>query len=412
MNKTAKNIFVFILFIFSISICQAQKFKTSDIVVSAYGGGNYDIEGRRPNMKSYGYMVYEASIGLQTNPEDGSCYSQAYGYPIFNFGFSLARTGNFRFYDQTKFNDLYTIYGSFERTLLRRKWFSLGYLLDFGFTYNPGKYDPVNNPGNNWLSSPVMAYVGAGAFASVHLGKRWEIGIDTRFRHYSNGRLALPNEALNSIGVGFFARYRLSDYDHTKYVNNIKKKAEYKKGMQYIISLGGGVHTCMAEWNSKIETESDPVKKKSIKLKAHPKLSLSADFLYRYSMRYASGISLEMYYSSNMEELRESDLIVYGEEAVNNCPGYSPISIGIALTHEVYWHNLAVHVSVGAYPYRHKGVNGEEAEKLGDRERGWHYEKAGLRYYFPKFGNTFLGFAVKAHSLKSEYLEFSAGIRL
>ena len=94
-------------------------------------------------MKSYGYMVYEASIGLQTNPEDGSCYSQAYGYPIFNFGFSLARTGNFRFYDQTKFNDLYTIFGSFERTLLRRKWFSLGYLLDFGFTYNPGKYDPV-----------------------------------------------------------------------------------------------------------------------------------------------------------------------------------------------------------------------------------------------------------------------------
>ena len=119
-----------------------------------------------------------------------------------------------------------------------------------------------------------------------------------------------------------------------------------------------------------------------------------------------------MYYSSNMEELRESDLIVYGEEAVNNCPGYSPISIGIALTHEVYWHNLAFHVSVGAYPYRHKGVNGEEAENWGDRERGWHYEKAGLRYYFPKFGNTFLGFAVKAHSLKSEYLEFSAGIRL
>jgi hypothetical protein len=113
-----------------------------------------------------------------------------------------------------------------------------------------------------------------------------------------------------------------------------------------------------------------------------------------------------------MKELEASDRIVYGDEEVANSPGYSPISVGLALVHEVYWHNLAVHVAVGAYPYRHKGVNGIEAKEAGDRERGWHYEKAGLRYYFPKFGDTFLGFAIKSHSIKAEYLEFSAGIRI
>ena len=412
MKISIKTIAVLsLLFLFQAEI-QAQRLRAKDMVITGHGWYGFDMERTRPNLKTFGYMTYEASVGFQTNPADSSAYAQQFGYPILNFGFSLARTENFKFYDQTRFPDLYSLYGSFERTLLRRKWFSLGYLLDFGVTYNPGRYDPVNNPGNNWLSSPVMAYFGAGAFAKVHLGKRWEIGADAMFRHYSNGRLALPNEALNALGVGLFARYRLEDYDYKKYTGVPRLRRDYKRGMQYMVVLGGAVHTCMAEWNAKVETEDDPVKKSEVRLKAHPKFSISVDAMYRYALRYASGVSLDVFYSSNMKELEASDRIVYGDAAVDNSPGYSPISVGLALVHEVYWHNLAVHIAVGAYPYRHKGVNGAEAKEAGDRERGWHYEKAGIRYYFPKFGDTFLGFAIKSHSIKAEYLEFSAGIRI
>ena len=374
MKKTTKIILAIALFLAPAITAQAQKFKASDMMFTGHGWYGVDMEKTRPNLKTYGYMTYEASIGLQTNPDDGSEFSPLFGYPVFNFGFSLARMEHFKFYDQTKFPNFYSIYGSFERSLLRRKLFSLGYLLDFGATYNPDRYDPVNNPGNNWLSSPVMAYFGAGAFVKLHVGKRWEIGADAMFRHYSNGRLALPNEALNALGGGLFARYRLSDYDYKEYSTTGRPRPEYKKGMQYMIVLGGGVHTCMAEWNAKVEKESDPVKKSEVKLKAHPKFSVSVDALYRYALRYASGVSLDVFYSSNMKELEASDRIVYGDEAVENSPGYDPISVGIALVHEVYWHNLAVHVAVGAYPYRHKGVNGIEAKEMGDRERGWHYE--------------------------------------
>ena len=136
---------------------QAQKFSTKDMMFTAHGWYGADMERTRPNLKSYGYMTYEASIGLQTNPEDGSAFSQKFGYPIFNFGFSVAQMGDFKFYDQTRFPNLYTIFGAFERSLMRRKHISMGYMLDFGATYNPGRYDPTNNPGNNWLSSPVMA---------------------------------------------------------------------------------------------------------------------------------------------------------------------------------------------------------------------------------------------------------------
>ena len=412
MKLITKAVIAFsFLFLFQLQ-AQAQKLRAKDMVVTAQGWYGTDMERTRPNLKTYGYMTYEAGVGFQSHPSDSSAFAQQFGYPMLNFGFSLARMGNFKFYDQTHFSNLYSLYGSFERSLMRRKHVSLGYIFDFGATYNPDRYDPVNNPGNNWLSSPVMAYFAAGAFVKFHVGDRWELGADAMFRHYSNGRLALPNEALNALGAGLFARYRLDDYDYKEYTGKPRLKGDYKRGMQYAIVLGGGVHTCMAEWNAKVEKEDDPVKKSEVKLKAHPKLSVSVDAMYRYALRYASGVSLDVFYSSNMKELEASDRIVYGDEAVEKSPGYDPISVGLALVHEVYWHNLAVHVAVGAYPYRHKGVNGIEAKEAGDRERGWHYEKAGLRYYFPKFGDTFLGFAIKSHSIKAEYLEFSAGIRI
>ncbi len=144
----------------------------SRLAVSGHGWYGIDMEKTRPNLESYGYMTYELALGIQTTPEGRSPYAHAFGYPMFSFGASIARMGDFRFSDQTKFPDLYALYGSFERSALRKEHFSMGYLLDFGLAYNPGRYDPVNNPGNNWLSAPVMAYFGAGAFAKWHFGRR------------------------------------------------------------------------------------------------------------------------------------------------------------------------------------------------------------------------------------------------
>lgn len=403
-------------------VSYAQKIKGEDLIISAHGWYGYDIENIRPTPLTHnGYMTYEAAVGFQTNPANGCQYAEAFGYPVINVGLALASMGDFKMADNTKFPNLYTLLGSFERSLFRSKVLSLGYQFDFGATYNPGRYDPVVSPSNNWLSSPFMAYFGAGAFAKFHIGKHWEVGADFMFRHYSNGRLALPNEAINALGGGVFARYRLAEYDYRKYKTyNKVANPDFKKGMQYMITLGGAVHTCQAEWNlyafdhTKPEKPARvPTKEEAASLKAHPKFSLSFDALYRYSLRYATGIGVDMFYSSNMKELEAADRILYGDEAVAASPGYSPISIGVAVVQEVYWRNLAIHVAIGAYPYRHKGVNDKELnEKFDDRERGWHYEKAGLRYYFPKLGDTYVGFAIKSHSIKAEYLEFSVGIRL
>ena len=393
MMKRLVNTFIASLILLAVPVmadAQQTKESSSNLVFSAAGWYGLDMEKIRPvELTNSGYMTYEASVGFQTRPEDNCQYARAFGFPMFSVGISVANMGDFKFVDNSKFPVLTALYGSFERSLLRRKYFSCGYQLDFGLAYNPERYDPVASPANNWLSSPVMAYFGAGAFAKLHVGKHWEVGANAMFRHFSNGRTGLPNEALNAVGVGIFARYRLDEYDYKEYAMAPKGKYQYKKGMQYAVVLGTGIHTCQAEWNK-----------------------YAFDATYRYSLRYATGIGVDLFYSSNMKELEAADRILYGDEAVENSPGYSPISIGLAVVQEVYYRNFAIHIAIGAYPYRKKGVNDKELnEKMDDRERGWHYEKAGFRYYFPKFGDTFLGFAIKSHSIKAEYLEFSAGVR-
>ena len=398
-------------------VINAQNKDNNRMIISGQGWYGIDIEQARPQQKSSGYSTYELALGFQTEPSDSCIYNQLFGFPTIYVGASIARMGDFKFYDHTRFPNLYSVFGSFERTLFRGNSFSMGYHLDFGATYNPATYEPVNGEGNNWLSSPFMAYVGAGAFAKVHLGKKWEVGADLSFRHYSNGRLRLPNEALNAVGGGIFARYRLSEYEPARYRTRDLQLPDFVKGMQYTIAVGGGAHTCQAEWNTYAFDHSlaekparIPTKEEAASLKAHPKFSLALEATYRYGLRYATGLGVEMFYSSNMSHLKEADTILYGEKAVMESPGYNPISIGVAVVQEVYWRNLAVHVAIGAYPYRHKGVNDKALNEMyDDRERGWHYEKAGLRYYFPKLGNTFVGFSIKSHSIKAEYLEFSVG---
>ena len=72
-------------------------------------------------------------------------------------------------------------------------------------------------------------------------------------------------------------------------------------------------------------------------IQAHPKFSLSFDALYRYSIRYATGIGLDLFYSSNMKELEAADRVLYSPEAIAASPGYAPLSVGIAVVQEVYW---------------------------------------------------------------------------
>lgn len=355
-----------------------------------------------PYRMSNGYFTYDVEMGFQTSPSDNCDYANAYNFPILGVGISVSSLSSFAMEGESFLPDIYSVYGAFERTLIRKELFSFGHLLNIGTTTNPGLYDPVNNPGNTFLSSPVMCYFGGGFFAKWHFGKhkRWEAGTEIMYRHYSNGMLSIPNGGMDVIGAGAYARYRLSEYK----VSELKKenrKYIFDKGFIYHIAISGGVHSCWSEFNVYNEMVDDPALKQ-VRFKKHPRAAISADVMYRYCLKYATGISLDMFYSSNMDELKDCDRILFGEEAVAASGEYSPLSIGMAVAHELYWRNLAGYIAVGIYPYLKNGMSG--CQKT-------FYQKAGLRHYFPHHHNSFIGFAIKAHKFRAENFEFTIGRR-
>ena len=131
--KRLFNFCICALMMFPLAASAQQSKKSSNLVFSAGGWYGVDFELLRPvDMTHNGYMTYEAAVGFQTDPSDNCAYAQAFGFPLINIGFSVANMGDFKFVDGSKFPPFYVLYGSFERSLLRRQHFSCGYQMDFG----------------------------------------------------------------------------------------------------------------------------------------------------------------------------------------------------------------------------------------------------------------------------------------
>ena len=395
-----KNYCTAILLLFVSTAASAQRFTKEDMTFAGKNFYGFALN-TNPYRQSNGYFTYDVEIGFQTEPSDSCEYVRAYRCPLLSVGISVSSLSDFVMDGNSFLPDIYSVYGAFERTHIRKERFSFGHLLNLGITTNPGVYDPVNNPGNTFLSSPVMCYFGGGFFMKWQVGRHWEAGAEVMYRHYSNGMLSVPNGGMDVVGAGVFARYRMAEYSAADFRETSPKPSFKDKGMVYHISFSGGVHSCWTEFEVYNEMVKDPTLKQ-IKFKKHPRFSFSADAMYRYALKYATGIGVDVYYSSNMRQLKECDRILYGKESIIESD-YKPISLGIAIVQELYWRNLAGYIALGAYPYLRNGISGCQ---------DWHYEKAGLRYYFSRIGNTFVGFAIKAHNFRAENFEFTVGMKM
>lgn len=395
-SKIRKSfLFVVIILLITSSIFAQDD---NDKKLSFFGQNYYGFATNSNHLrKSNGYMTFDVAANYQTAPVNNNIFDYSYNYPILGVGISVSRFSEFLMDEGSFLPDVYTVYGSFERKLHSNDKFTSGFLLNLGITTNVCRYDPVNNPENTFLSSTIMCYFGGGFYAKTLIGKHFELGLDFMYRHYSNGMLSLPNGGIDVLGAGIFVQYNF--YKKEPIVMTYIPEPSYNKGFQYHITFSGGIHSCRAEWKAYNEMVED-VQQKQTTFAKHPKLSLSFDVMYRYALKYASGISLDLFYSSNIDELKQCDEIIYGNDILNGVR-YSAISLGISFVNELYYKNLAGYLAFGVYPYRELGLFCDE----------WHYEKAGLRYYFDDFHGLFAGFAIKAHNFDAEYLEFSLGIR-
>ena len=153
--------------------------------------------------------------------------------------------------------------------------------------------------------------------------------------------------------------------------------------------------TLEEDWSyTQFDLPSDHPDYRTEDFKLYTAWSTEADIMYRYARRWASGVGIDLFHGSYASRIEEVD------KANKHDDKHSPWSVGLAAKHEAYFHNLALHVSLGAYLYREMGYRAKFIEKR-------YYETVGLRYAFPSLANLAVGFKVKAHYLKADYTELN-----
>ena len=287
--------------------------------------------------------------------------------------------------------NILSFYGQFARPFLRTPQWEVDYTIDMGVAWSPSAYNKIDNIDNELIGSRMLIFFGAGLHAMYHFSHPWGVKMGVDFYHHSNGALDRPNKGANIVAPSLGLVYQ-PYYDGAMQKQHDVRNS-FKKYWYVNLSTSIGARTLMEEWQlTQFYTTPGEADYRTANFKHYLAFAASADVIYRYACRWASGLGFDLFYGNYDKRLKEISLARGYDETV------SPWSLGVAAKHETFYHNLSLNVSLGFYLYRKMGTWTKELEKP-------YYERIGLNYGFPKLNGLKIGINVKAHRFKADLTE-------
>ena len=360
------------------------------------------------------YNVYGAYRALLS---DSSRYDMAFGYPTIRGGLMLVDYSRVRLHMDNRHTPydselgyMVAAYAAFKRDVVRASRFTLAYSFENGLGFCTRPYNPADNVDNEIIGSPLSIYFGFGVQARMRVAPSCEVFVEGEFKHFSNGALDRPNKGANTVGLSAGVRYYPAG-DQPKLPVRNKFQRAYGKNFYCDLSVGWAAKSFLDEWflyyyllspeDARYRTADYPI---------YSALSVSVAPMFRYRLKFASGIGVDYMYVPYAEQLKRIN-----EE--KSMPGllYSPHSLGVSLRHEVFYKHLSLYFSLGYYLFRQMGKVPDEADEsrygMTEKETPY-YETIGLRFYVPRLEWLYIGYHVKAHLSKADCMVLNVGVRL
>lgn len=335
-------------------------------------------------------------------PSDGDNFATDYNYPTFSIGFRYSFNHGTELQRIEKdynsvLGDVATLYGKFSRPFWRNRHFEFAYYIGTGIGYSHKKYNKTDEVNNEFIGSIWNIYFTAGLTATYKIDREWSILAGVDFSHHSNGALYRPNKGTNYISPLVGVAYTpTSEKEHIIKDKPVLTPVDYDKGMFLEFSLGAGAKTLLEDWQyTQYNISPDNPRYHTTKFSVYGTYSLQSALLYRYARRWASGLSLDIFYSDYASKIKYIDDIQGRKDEK-----HSPWSVGLALKHVVYYGRFSARMGIGAYVYRHMGYAARHSE--GPQ---WLYERIGLFYSIPSLHGAAFGFNVLAHTTKADFTE-------
>ena len=330
------------------------------------------------------FVTLDAKIGWADN--SSSPFASLCKHPEVGIGFQFDGLRGVKAVNGPGMGNIYSLYGYFDRPVLQFGGFSLGYSVEMGlgFMFNR-RYDPVKNPWNVLISSPVNAHISLGIQAQYAFLKRYDVGLGFFFNHHSNGAITFPNYGINSFELALRVGMKTSRSKEDKVLE--PEDDGFRRRFQFAVQVSGGIMSNEANYFKRLEEDGTWVNDR------YSKFSFQANALYRYHRTQASGLGFDLFVTPFYEKIAESD----GQGLK-----YDPVSCGIALLHEMSYRDFSVMVGLGYYLHHNDGL--EQPQVL--------YQHITVKYYFPKLADMYLGIVMKAHRFKAaESVQFCLGKR-
>ena len=315
-----------------------------------------------------------------------SPFATACKHPERGIGFQVDALSGITAANGPGMGNIYSLYGYIDRPLLVLGGFSFGYSGEFGLGFMfRNRYDPVANPWNVVISTPVNAHISLGLQAQYAITPRYDAGIGFFFNHHSNGAVSFPNYGLNAfeLALRFGMKAPRSEAErHREAVDD-----GFRRHFQFGIQVSGGIMSNEANYWRSIEEEGIWVNDR------YPKYSVEVNALYRYCRTHATGLGADLFVTPFCDKIAEHD--GRGET-------YEPVSYGISILHEFSYRNFSTMVGLGRYLHHNDGLARNKIL----------YQLVTVKYYFPQMADLYAGIVLKAHKFKAaESIQFCVGKR-
>lgn len=179
--------------------CWAQKkdsLPKSSLVFSA--GSEYGkVLATNIHLKSYehkDYAGYSFQLLKQTTGERD--WEKQFNYPQYGIGI-LA----YDFLHNKQMGSPFAVYGIYNAKISQWgswKWY---HNVNFGISFNSNPFDIDKQYYNTSVSSKTNMFISVGTGMYYELGKHFDVGLNVKFNHLSNGGLKIPNKGLNTLAT-------------------------------------------------------------------------------------------------------------------------------------------------------------------------------------------------------------------
>ena len=315
-----------------------------------------------------------------------SPYASICKHPEMGVGFQFDGLADVMAANGPGMGNIYSLYGYIDRPLLVLGGFSFGYSGEFGvgLMFNK-RYDPVTNPWNVVISTPVNAHISLGLQAQYAISERYDAGIGFFFNHHSNGAVSFPNYGLNAFELAL--RLGMKSPRGEAELHRGTVDDGFKRHFQFGIQVSGGIMSNEANYWRSIEEEGVWVNDR------YPKYAVEVNALYRYCRTHATGLGVDLFVTPFCDEIAKHD--GRGET-------YDPVSYGISVLHELSYRNFSTMVGLGRYLHHNDGLARNKIL----------YQLVTVKYYFPAMADMYTGIVLKAHKFKAaESIQVCVGKR-